>query len=88
MTNTLGLTCQAADLLPTPCHGPLHRHHVTPISAGGDPDGPTILLCERHHPSWEAVTRRLIRPRARRCRHRHPYPQGREECERRLNRAA
>lgn len=85
MTETLPTLCAAADLLPTPCAGPLHRHHVYPISRGGDELGRTVILCARHHPSVEAIARRLLEPRPRRCPHRHRTREAREACERRLS---
>lgn len=72
-----------------PCVGDMHRHHVHP----GEPTSRTYQACAGHHPVIEAFLRRL-RARAdrvlgyRRCTHHHPYPGGREACERQLNRAA
>ena len=83
LTATSRRTCALAELLPDECGDTLHRHHVMPISAGGDPDGPTVWLCERHHPMLESLARRVLRWK--RCTHFHPYPAGREACERRLN---
>lgn len=76
-------TCAVSALVGGSCSGPLHLHHVTPLSAGGDFDGPTVLVCARHHPMVEALARRSHRER--RCPHNHPYPGAREACERRLN---
>lgn len=78
-------TCALADLLPDDCSsdGVLHRHHVRPISAGGDPLGQTVLVCTRHHPMLEAMARKCLRWK--RCNHVHRYPGAREACERRLN---
>ena len=77
-------SCIVADLFGVECEGPLHRHHVHPLSAGGPWEGRTLLVCRRHHPTVEAFARRFHNWK--RCRrHRHPYPQGRIECELRLN---
>ena len=77
--------CALAELLPDECGTMLHRHHVHPVSYGGDPEGQTVLVCERHHPMLESLARRVLgAPRG--CPHRpgtHPYPEGREACERR-----
>jgi hypothetical protein len=83
LTATSRRTCALAELLPDECGDTLHRHHVMPISAGGDPDGPTVWVCERHHPRLEHLARRVLRWK--RCTHYHPYPGGRDACERRLN---
>jgi hypothetical protein len=77
--------CALAELLPDLCSSVLHEHHITPISAGGDPDGPTAWVCERHHPMLESLARRVLKA-PRRCTHVHPYPGGKEACERRLAR--
>jgi hypothetical protein len=83
--STLAAThvCAFSELLPDECGERLHRHHVMPISAGGNPDGPTVWLCDRHHPMLESLVRRVLRWKH--CTHAHPYPGGREACERRLN---
>jgi hypothetical protein len=55
------------------------------VSEGGAPfdiDN-AVTACARHHPMLEALRRRLLAPPPR-CRHRHPYPAGREACERRM----
>lgn len=81
--------CAAAELLGGECAGLIHRHHLHPISLGGDPDGETVEVCQRHHPSLEALARKLHGlPEWKHCNHVHPYPGAREACERRLNRAA
>ena len=84
--STITLTeriCALSELVPGECSGRLHEHHVMPISAGGDPNGKTVLLCQRHHPMVEALARRILRWR--RCPHVHRSPEAREACERRLN---
>ena len=71
------------------CSGDVGLHHVHPISLGGDVDGETVPVCAKHHPSLEALARRVYgEPRRRRCGHRHVTREGREACERRLNRDA
>jgi hypothetical protein len=65
-----------------PCSGLIHRHHVDPA----DPFSRTVPVCAAHHAKVHSVLRRL--GRVRRCPHRHPTRAGREDCERRLNRAA
>lgn len=65
-----------------PCQGLIHHHHVDPA----DPDSRTVQVCNRHHGRVHGLLRGLERPR-KRCSHRHPYPGGREACERRLNAA-
>lgn len=69
-----------------PCLGPIHRHHTD----SENPDSRTVPACERHHPMLEAALRAIRRGAVgrRRCGHYHPYPEGREACERRLNAAA
>jgi len=84
------LVCALAELLPDECSPGIDRHHVFPISAGGDPDGPTVPVCDRHHPILESMARRVLGG-PRRCPHppgTHRYPDGREACERRLNAVA
>jgi len=62
------------------CHGRIDRHHVDP------PHPRSVQCCARHHPMLEAARRSLLKkPERKRCTHFHPYPGGREECERRLN---
>ncbi|HSE46091.1 MAG TPA: hypothetical protein VLA89_12265 [Gemmatimonadales bacterium] len=84
--------CEAAELLGGECAGPIHRHHVHPISLGGDPEGESVEVCSRHHPMLEALARKIHGlPEWKRCPHgpgAHRYPGAREDCERRLNRAA
>lgn len=74
------------------CSAVLDVHHILPRDEGGtDDDGNLMVLCHRHHPMLEAIRRAILKrkpaPR-KRCHHRHPYPSGREACERRLNAAA
>ena len=78
--------CALSLLLGGPCSGPLALHHLTPLSEGGD-DEALVLCCASHHARLHAARRR-VEPQPRRCRHRHPYPEGRQACEARLNRAA
>lgn len=80
-------SCAAAELFGGECHGPIHRHHVHPISLGGDPNGETIEACARHHPMVEALARKMHgAPEWKRCRHLHRTREAREACEQRLNR--
>jgi hypothetical protein len=82
--------CRVAELLGGECAGPIERHHVHPMSLGGDPQGETVEVCKRHHPMLEALARKIHgTPRWKSCPHRpgtHVYPGSREECERQLNR--
>jgi hypothetical protein len=79
--------CAAAELLGGECFGPIHRHHVHPVSLGGDPDGETIMVCKRHHPMLEALARKIHGlPEWKRCPHTHRSAAAREACEARLNR--
>lgn len=75
--------CALAELLPDACSGELHRHHVQPISAGGDPLGKTVLVCARHHPMLESLARKTLGWKT--CKHVHRSRGAREACERRLN---
>jgi len=78
--------CAVGELLGTECFGPLHLHHVRPLQAGGDQFGNTVLVCERHHPSLEALARRVWKQQEwKRCPHVHRTREARESCERRLN---
>lgn len=63
-----------------PCRGLIHHHHVDPT----DPDSRTIQVCAAHHPKIHSFLYRM--GRLRRCPHRHPTREGRDACERRLNR--
>lgn len=81
--------CEVGQLLGTDCEGPLHRHHVQPLSAGGDAFGRTVLVCLHHHPSLEALARRVWHePQWKTCPHHHRSKEAREACERRLNSVA
>lgn len=88
-----GDRCTVARLLGGDCHPTLHAHHIVPMSEGGAPlDVDNVLTaCASHHPMVEALRRRLmeklVAPRPR-CRHRHPYPEGRRQCEERMARQA
>lgn len=70
-----------------PCGGLIHLHHVDPA----DPDSRSVPVCAAHHPKIHAALRMLAagteRPQKawKRCTHHHPYPGGKEACERRLN---
>lgn len=82
-----GNRCTVARLLGGACSDGLHVHHVIPRSERSDlelEEDNCATTCPAHHPIWESLRRWL---RARRtvppCNHRHPYPQGREECARR-----
>lgn len=78
--------CVVVELLGGECAGPIDRHHVIPISLGGDVDGRTVACCRRHHGALEALARRIHGTHGhRRCPHYHPTRAGREACERRLN---
>lgn len=83
-------SCVLAELLPDDCSGQLERHHVEPMSRGGDPVGSTVLVCKRHHPMLEALARKALEDEQqwKRCHHIHRTRESREACERRLNRAA
>lgn len=86
--------CTVGRLLGGDCHPVLHVHHLIPVADGGAPldEANAITACARHHPALEALRRSLVRGRSRdsipRCRHRHPYPGGRAECEARMARRA
>ena len=81
--------CAAAELLGGECAGPIGRHHLHPISLGGDPEGETVEACARHHPMLEALARKIHGlPEWKRCPHTHRSREAREACETRLNRAA
>ena len=72
-----------------PCAGLIGRHHVDPE----DPDSRTLSCCARHHSRLHVVLRVLERsqrsgPRRHTCPHPHRTREGRDACERRLNRAA
>jgi hypothetical protein len=78
--------CAIGELLGVECSGLIHRHHVHPLIAGGDPYGTTVAVCARHHPMLEALVRRVYGLRKRKtCKHQHRSREARESCERRLN---
>jgi hypothetical protein len=64
-----------------PCRGLISHHHIDP----SDPDSRTAQVCNAHHSQLHGVLRKL--ERRRRCPHRHPTREGREACERSLNRS-
>lgn len=74
------------------CSATLDVHHIRPREEGGtDEDSNLMVLCHSHHPMLEALRKAILKRQEaepRRCSHRHPYPSGREACERRLNQAA
>lgn len=86
--------CTVARLLGGDCSPHLHAHHLIPV---GEDDtrayelDNVVTACAHHHPRLEALRRFIVQeqqeqiPRPR-CRHHHPYPGGREACERRLAR--
>lgn len=83
-----GARCSVSRLLGGDCSTHLHVHHLVPVSDDSarayDLDN-CLTVCSAHHPRLEALRRHVLHEqRPRRCRHRHPYPQGRVECERRL----
>jgi hypothetical protein len=81
--------CAVFELIGGACSGPISLHHIIPLSAGGDDDGPVVQVCQAHHPMLEALCRRVYRPvEPRRCPHHHRTREAREACERRLNAAA
>ena len=76
--------CAVYELLGGECAGPIGRHHVHPLSMGGEEDGRTVEVCSTHHPMLEALARR-IHGIPRRCPHKHVTPEARAQCEARLN---
>jgi len=74
------------------CSAVLDVHHIKPPKEGGsDALGNLMTLCHKHHPMLESLRRAILKrkPSAwRTCPHHHPYPGGKEECERRLNAVA
>lgn len=90
-----GHRCTVSRLLGGRCSpGPLHAHHIVPVSDGGaayDVDN-VGTSCAAHHPRWEALRRRLVAEQQTglpvpRCPHRHRSREARQICERRLARA-
>lgn len=64
------------------CAGHIHLHHSDP----DDPDSRLIGVCNKHHQRLHAAIRALEeKPKWKTCNHNHPYPEGKEACERRLN---
>lgn len=81
-----GASCSLSGLAGE-CLGPLHVHHVTPVSDGGDPfpsENELVVLCARHHRLVHAWLRKQ-EPQRKRCPHKHRTRESREQCERRLN---
>lgn len=88
-----GSRCTVARLLGGRCAGALHVHHIEPVDERPDLalDVDNLgVVCATHHPRWEALARGLRRHRRQGdlppCPHRHPYPEGREACDRRRRR--
>lgn len=79
--------CTVSRLLGGACSpGPLHVHHIVPVEDGGRPYDLDNLgtTCAGHHPTWEALRRKLVQgdaPKSTRCRHNHRTPEGRAICE-------
>ena len=70
--------CAGLSLFGGACSGDLHLHHIS------QDESDLMLLCARHHSILHRA-REWAGPKRRRCTHRHPYPEGKEACERRLN---
>lgn len=85
-----GHRCTVARLLGGRCRGALHVNHIIARSERHDlalDEDNCGTACAAHHPQWEALVRALRRRHEPpRCRHVHPYPQGRRECEERMAR--
>jgi hypothetical protein len=68
------------------CRGLIGRHHVD----DSDPESRSFQVCVRHHNKVQTMLRRLLNPpKWRKCPHKpgtHRYPEGKESCERQLNR--
>lgn len=82
-----GGRCTVARLLGGKCRGSLHVHHIEKRADRPDlelDETNLATVCAGHHPTWEAL--RTFVTRARRplppCKHRHPYREGREQCDR------
>jgi len=87
-----GHRCTVSRLLGGQCRGLLHVHHIIPRNEGGpDHEDNLATVCARHHPIWERLRESVVHARPtrrwRRCPHEHRTREGREACERRLNRA-
>lgn len=78
-------TCMVGELLGVECSGLIHLHHTDP----SDPNSRLVPVCAHHHPKIHALLRGLEEPQTawKTCTHHHPYPGGKEACERRLNAA-
>lgn len=79
--------CLVGTLLGLECFGLIHLHHTDP----SDPDSRLVPVCAHHHPKIHALLRTIAEPSQpewRTCNHIHRTREGREACERRLNRAA
>lgn len=78
-----GQRCTVSRLLGGPCRGPLHVHHITPLSEGGSHALDNLgTACAYHHPTWEALRKALeLARRPRRCHHRHTSAEARRICE-------
>lgn len=87
-----GARCTVARFLGGQCHRTLDVHHIIPRSEGGTDELENLAtVCHAHHPLWERLRVAVLNargPRWRRCPHRHTTRDGRESCERRLNRDA
>lgn len=91
-----GNACTVARLIGGACSaGPLHAHHIVPVSEGGAPldEDNVATTCSAHHPQWEALrrllVRRLLEPENAappRCPHTHRSAEARRQCEARLAR--
>lgn len=86
-----GSRCTVGWLLGGACSERLDVHHLIPREEGGTHDLENLITaCSAHHPVVEALRREVLRRRGRlswrRCRHEHRSREGREACERRLNR--
>jgi 5-methylcytosine-specific restriction endonuclease McrA len=92
-----GSRCTVARLIGGACSpGPLHAHHIVPVSEGGaalDLDN-VATTCAAHHPQWEALRRLLVRRLVlgdpedgpARCPHTHRSAEARRQCEARMAR--
>lgn len=89
--------CTVSRLLGGECsRGSLHAHHIVALEDGGAAyDLENVgTSCAAHHPTWEALRRRLVRDLLQeeelppRCTHRHASAEARAICERRMARQA
>lgn len=89
-----GSRCTVARLLGGACAGTLHVHHIEPVAERYDlrlDEDNCATACASHHPRWEALRRAIVNvrnPTLPPCGHRHPYREGRVQCERRRMREA